>query len=116
MKKETQIMQNNYRDKMYDAHERARNKLKLASDRHANAYDKNSELWSLTVGDWVWLSGISRKRGVCPKLVFKWDGPFLITHKLSDVVYRIQKNERSQIKSNQIQIKSNSNSNQRSYT
>ena len=59
------------RDKMYDAHERARNKLKLSSDRQANAYDRNTKLRSFSVGDWVWMSGIPRKRGIFPKLDHK---------------------------------------------
>ena len=66
----------------------------------AYKYTCEKMLWLFPVGDWVWLSGISTKRNVCPKLVFKWDGPFLITHKLSDVVFCIQKNGRSRSMSN----------------
>ncbi|XP_071486574.1 uncharacterized protein [Diadema antillarum] len=87
------------RDNLTETHERrARDKLKLSHDRQTRGYDRNTQLNGHNVGDWVWLSGIPRKRGVCPKLVYKWDGPFLVTHKLSDVVYRIRKNERSQPK------------------
>ena len=88
----------NLRDRLYSAHERARDKLKLASEHQAKMYDRNTMLRCYKVGDWVWLHGVERKRGVCPKLVMKWTGPYLITAKLSDVVYRIQLSERSKPK------------------
>ncbi|XP_030845845.1 uncharacterized protein LOC115925941 [Strongylocentrotus purpuratus] len=82
------------RDKLHDVHDRARNKLRLTGERQAKMYDRNTRLTSYKVGDWVWLYGIERKRGVCPKLTMKWTGPYLVITKLSDVVYRIQRSER----------------------
>ncbi|XP_041473229.1 uncharacterized protein LOC121422329 [Lytechinus variegatus] len=86
------------RNRLHDVHDRARNKLKLSGVKQTRTYDRNTELNKHNVGDWVWLSDLQRKKGVCPKLVFKWEGPYLVTHRLSDVVYRIQKSEKAKPK------------------
>ena len=39
-----------------------------------------------------------RKKGHCPKFSKPWEGPYLVIKKLSDVVYRIQKSEKSKPK------------------
>ena len=83
------------RERLHDAHEAAREKLKLATNRQAQNYDRNALLSSYEVGEWVWLYGVQRKRGLCPKFMSKWTGPYLVTSKLSDVVYRIQMTSRS---------------------
>ena len=88
----------NLREKLQDVHEAARVKLKLAAQKQARSYDRNTVLRSFEMGDWVWLHGSQRKRGVCPKFVFKWSGPYLVVNKLSDVVYRIQLSSRSRPK------------------
>ena len=59
---------------------------------------QNAVLNKYSVGDRVWLSGIHRKKGICPNLVYKWEGPYLVTHRLSDFVYRIQNSEKSKPK------------------
>ena len=86
------------RNRIGDVHDRARNKLKLSGTRQAKTYDRNTVLIGYAVGDWVRLSGIQRKKGVCPKLVYKWEGPYLVMNKLSDVVYRIQKSQKGKLK------------------
>ena len=86
------------REKLRDVHDAAREKLKLAAQKQARSYDRNTVLRSFETGDWVWLHGSQRKRGVCPKFVFKWSGPYLVINKLSDVVYRIQLSSRSKPK------------------
>ena len=78
------------RERLHDAHEAAREKLKLATDRQGRNYDRNTLLNSFEVGEWVWLYGVQRKRGLSPKFMNKWTGPYLVISKLSDVVYRIQ--------------------------
>lgn len=86
------------REKLHDVHEAAREKLKLAAQKQAKTYDRNTQLRSFKTGDWVWLGGVPRKRGVCPKLSPKWSGPYLIVTKLSDVIYRIQQSKMSKPK------------------
>ncbi|XP_071481152.1 uncharacterized protein [Diadema antillarum] len=86
------------RHTLQEVHEVAREKMKSSAQRQAKLYDRNTKLRSYSKGDWVWLSGIQRKRGVCPKLMYKWSGPYLVTTKLSDVIYRIQESSRSKPK------------------
>ena len=44
----------------------------------------------ITEGTFAWLHNPAKKRGLSPKLRSPWEGPYLITHKLSDVIFRIQ--------------------------
>jgi len=41
-------------------------------------------------GDLVWLYSPQRKKGISPKLMRPWKGPFTVTKRLNDLVYRIQ--------------------------
>ena len=86
------------RQTLQDVHEKARSTLQMAANRQAKMYDRNTQLRSFNVGDWVWLHNPVRKRGVCPKFTTKWTGPFLVTHKLSAVVYRVQQSQRTKPK------------------
>ena len=80
---------------LQDVHEQARSKLKLAASKQRETYDRNTVARTFKRGDWVWLKGTQRKRGMTPKLMMKWVGPYLVMNKLSDVVYRIQQSLRS---------------------
>ena len=53
-------------------------------------YDHKANFKPLTEGDSVWLSNLVRKKGKSPKLQCPWQGPYLITKCLNDVVFRIQ--------------------------
>ena len=57
--------------------------------------DRGSNLTRFNVGDLVWLYTPNRKKGLSPKLQRHWEGPYKITHRLSDVNYRIRFTERS---------------------
>ena len=48
--------------------------------------------------DAVWLYNPLRRVGFCPSLQRPWEGPFPVTKRISDVVYRIQRSERSKPK------------------
>ena len=41
-------------------------------------------------GDAAWLHNPQRKKGLTPKLQRPWQGPYTITKKINDLVYRIQ--------------------------
>lgn len=49
-------------------------------------------------GDAVWLHSLARKKRISPKLQRPWQGPFLVTHRLNDVLYRIQETQKSKPK------------------
>ena len=86
------------RRKLKCNHERAREVLKQAAKRQKRNHDRNVILHPVSEGTFVWLHNEVRKKGQCPKLQFKWDGPFIVTKKLSDVVFRIQKSPQSKPK------------------
>ena len=71
-------------------HNYARQHLKMKSDKMKSHYDSRMKGSELKEGDAVWLYNPQRKKGVSPKLSRPWQGPFLITKKLNDLVYRIQ--------------------------
>ena len=71
------------------AHEFARQNLKKTAVRQKRNYDKKMAGKPFQVGDSVWLHQVRRKKGRNPKLDCPWEGPYLVTAVLSDVVYRI---------------------------
>ena len=83
------------RFKLESAYEYARYNLKKSADRQKKNYDHRSDHDLLPVGQAVWLYTPTKKKGISPKLQKVWKGPFVITDKLSDLVYRIQLTARS---------------------
>lgn len=81
-----------YRDKTEYV---ARENLKLGSERHKRYYDHKALHRGLKRGDAVWLHNPRRKKGRSPKLQRPWEGPYLVTSRLDDSIYRIQKGPRS---------------------
>ena len=61
-------------------------------------YDRKMAGESYTVEKYAWLRNSYRKKGLSPKFTSRWDGPFKIISKLSDVTYRIQLSPRSKCK------------------
>ena len=84
--------------KLNDIHEFARNKLKLSSGRMKRNYDAGTKLQKFEKGSAVWLHNPRRVKGLCPKLQSNWEGPYVVTHKLNDVIYRIQKGPKTKPK------------------
>lgn len=75
-------------------HELARTKTGESSKRYKDYYDSTSSDTVYKVGDKVWLHQPSVKKGLSRKLARPWCGPYTIVKKLSDVVFRIQKDGR----------------------
>ena len=48
-------------------------------------------------GDAVWLHNPQRKKGLTPKLR-PWQGPYTVTMKINDLVYRIQLGPKAKLK------------------
>ena len=71
-------------------HEFARDHLRLISDRMKERYDSTAEVTLLQRGDPVWLYNPQRKKGVTPKLMRPWQGPYVVIKRINDVVYRVQ--------------------------
>ncbi|XP_072169533.1 uncharacterized protein [Diadema setosum] len=79
------------RERIRFAHERARLNHKENATLQKDTYDRTAERANLEVGQFEWYFNPARTKGLTPKLQRKWHGPFLITHKLSEVTFRIQK-------------------------
>lgn len=73
------------------AHNFAREKTGVASRRYKDYYDARAAGNPYKVGDRVWRQVPAIKKGLSRKLARPWQGPYIIIKKISDVVYRLQK-------------------------
>ena len=83
------------------AHDVARANLKKAANYQKRYYDTNSRKARqrhLEAGQLVWLHEPTRKVGVCHKLKNKWKGPYLVTRKLDDLIYLVQRSPNQPVK------------------
>ena len=64
--------------------------MQLKTDSMKERYDAASNCDQLNVGDPVWLHCPQRKKGISPKLTRQWQGPYLVTKRINDMVYRVQ--------------------------
>ena len=80
------------------AHDLARRHLNRAAARQKRNYDKRLSGRPFVIGDSVWLHNVRRKKGRNAKLDCHWEGPYLVISALSDVVYRIQMNQKAKSK------------------
>ena len=85
-------------DTLCEIHDVAREKLLQASDWQKKAYDLKKNFKNYEVGDTVYLHSPSRKKGTSAKLHSPWNGPFLVTARISDLVYQIQKSPKANVK------------------
>jgi hypothetical protein len=72
--------------------------LDRAAVTNKQSYDRGAYGEPYNVGANVWLHNVHRAKGRSPKLDMAWEGPYLVTAKLSDVTYRIQRSQRSRPK------------------
>ena len=86
------------RARLNEIHFVARNRIKAASDRMKTRYDRQSNMKEFKENDLVWFYNPQRKIGKSPKLQQDWEGPYRIIKKINDVIYRIQKGQRTKMK------------------
>ena len=84
--------------KLQQAHQHARKHCKAAAQRQKKLYDMKASGAVYNRGDFVWLFVPIKKKGLSSKLQRYWEGPYLIVHRLSDALYRIQKSPRAKCK------------------
>ena len=53
-------------------------------------YDAASNCDQLKVGDPVCMASLPTEKGISPKLTRQWQGPYLVTKRINDMVYRVQ--------------------------
>ena len=83
------------RKRMENVHEYARMRTRIASDRMKRRYDVGSTRETFKCGDAVWLYNPQRKKGLSPKLSDDWEGPYLVTKQINELLYRIRKSPRA---------------------
>lgn len=60
-----------------------------ASDRQKRSYDHRINYTQYQKGCAVWLRVHTKKKGLSPKLMNYWDGPYLVMDVISDLTYKI---------------------------
>ena len=86
------------REHLTDVHQVVRQKLKIAAEVMKTRHDVKSSEAVFEPGDRVWFHNPRRVKGLCPKLMSDWEGPYEVLHRLSDVTYRIRKTNRAKPK------------------
>lgn len=82
-------------EKMEQVHNFAWEHVKMKQRHNLNVVHEGQYLKQ---GDPIWFHNPQRKQGLTPKLQRPWQGPYVITKKINDLVYRIQLNPRSKPK------------------
>ncbi len=85
-------------DHLEKCHELAREHQSQATEKSRVYYDSVAMNKTYAAGDVVWLYNFQRKKGLSPKLQRFWEGPYVVTEKVSDVTYRIQMAPRTKSK------------------
>ena len=71
------------------AQQLAKENLQKAQRKDKHYYDQKASKSNIKVGDEVWLHNKARKKGLSPKLMAKWIGPYRITNKVSEVNFEL---------------------------
>jgi hypothetical protein len=88
----------NMKEKLEAAHEFVRDALRKSSERQKVYYDRKKFGGPYEEGQYVWLFVPYKKRSLSPKLQSFWEGPYKIVQKINQLLYRIQKTDRSKPK------------------
>ena len=78
------------RHNLQEAHTRARECLRQSARRQKRNYDRKVHGQGLKEGQFVWLFNKLKKKGRSSKLQLRWEGPYLVVKRLSDVTFRVQ--------------------------
>uniref|UniRef100_A0A1B0DGB3 RNA-directed DNA polymerase n=1 Tax=Phlebotomus papatasi TaxID=29031 RepID=A0A1B0DGB3_PHLPP len=82
------------RQRMCDIHQQGRRNLVASAGMAKDYYDRQHRLLTFLEGQDVWLYNPQRKKGRSPKLQSDWEGPYQVSQRINDVVYRIRKESR----------------------
>ncbi|MES9882407.1 MAG: transposase family protein, partial [Sedimenticola sp.] len=85
----------NLQQQMKTVQSLARDQMLKASLKQKSYYDHKVSKVAYCEGDAVWLRIYSKTKGLSPKLQMKWEGPYKVTKKISDVTLKIQKSLKS---------------------
>ena len=88
----------NLQNRMHRVHELARASLVEAGQKQKRLYDRKISQYTYSKDDAVWLRVYVKPRGLSKKLQLRWEGPFKIIQKISQLVFKIQKNKKASCK------------------
>ena len=77
-------------EQLQKVHNLARNEMNKTSDRQKKTYDHRVHIIPYKEGDLVWLRLCTRLKRICPKLQPRWEGPYVLTRKISDLTVEIE--------------------------
>ena len=86
------------RERLEATYQRAQNQQGREMRRQKRNYDRKTDGRLYEAEQFVWLRNDAKKKGVSPKLAPKWEGPYQVITRLSNVTYRIQKSPRSKMR------------------
>ncbi|MEO1149251.1 MAG: hypothetical protein AAFY26_27425, partial [Cyanobacteria bacterium J06638_22] len=75
---------------LHDTHALARDQLGYSLLRRKKYYDRKQHVSEVDVGDLVYVLNGASKKGHSRKLQSIYCGPYLVTHRISDILYQIQ--------------------------
>ena len=84
--------------RMHKVHELARASLVEAGQKQKRLYDRKISSYSYSKNDAVWLRVYVKPRGLSKKLQLRWEGPFKVIEKISDLVFKGQRNRKARCK------------------
>ena len=88
----------NLQNCMHRVHELARASLVEAAQKQKRLYDRKFSQYTYSKDDAVWLRVYVKPRGLSKKLQLRREGPFKIIQKISQLVFKIQKNKKASCK------------------
>jgi hypothetical protein len=75
-----------------NAYRDARKQIESQHKRQKRVYDQRHHGRPFEAGDFAWVYNPRYKKGLATKLSCNWSGPYLVIKRMSDTIYRIQKN------------------------
>jgi hypothetical protein len=85
---------NNLQNKMNIIHDFARRKMQINSKKTLRDYSAKIQHNTYKEGDPVWVYYPHPKPGLSRKLFRNWSGPYVISKKINDVLYRVKRSPR----------------------
>ena len=82
------------RERIEDAYDVAREHLQTSANRQKRYYDLRANESPYKPGDLVWTMNKTRKKGKCPKMQMRWNGPLVVLERINDVTYKLKINEK----------------------
>ncbi|MBF2463460.1 hypothetical protein [Listeria welshimeri] len=81
-----------------EVHRMVRENNLKTSKRMKTRYDRNANTNGYEEGTLEWIHNPLPKKGKCPKLQARWEGPYTVVTRINDVTYRIKKGLRGKPK------------------